>query len=109
MIVCFRTEDLGAFALYISNIKDKIASNVIGVVFKSIDYVFFILKEESGVIDFLVLLRVDYVLPNIVPKRFLANRIIKSIRVKAGVKAKIVKPLEALSLLLDYQAGDGAE
>ena len=107
MIVCFRTEDLGAFALYISNIKDKIASNVIGVVFKSIDYVFFILKEESGVIDFLVLLRVDYVLPNIVPKKFLANRILKSLRIKGGVKASLIKSGEALNLLLDYNCGDG--
>ena len=109
MIVCFRTEDLGAFALYISNIKDKIASNVIGVVFKSIDYVFFMLGEDEGLIEFLIILRVDYVIPNIVPKRFLANRIIKSMRVKSDIKAELVKPLEALNLLLDNKSGDGAK
>lgn len=109
MIVCFITEDLGAFALYIKNIKVKIASAVIGVVFKSVDYEFFILGQETDPIRFLVLLRVDYVLPNIVPKRFLADRILKSMRVKAGVKAEIVKPRKALDLLIDNNCGEGSE
>lgn len=105
MIICFETADADKVKDYIDRIREKISSQAIGVIFKSVDYEFFILRSEP--FNFLFILRVDYVLPNIVPKRFLANRIIKSLRVKGGVSASLIKPVAALNVLLDYRCGDG--
>jgi hypothetical protein len=110
MIVCFKTFDLDNFRDYIKKINARIDKNRIGIIFKSVDYEYFTLGEEApGLIEFLVILRIEYVLPNIVPRVFLVSRILKSLRVKGNVKVIAVNPREAFNLLIEYKCGDGAE
>lgn len=107
MIIAFKTADMDKFFSWVKGVNDVIKSNKIGVVFKTVDYEYFKLYKDAEVFYFLVLLRVEYTLINLIPRFLLVNRIKKSLEKKGGVTIELLKPVQAFSVLIDFGCGFG--
>ena len=108
MIIAFKTTDMNNFLEWNEKVQEKIKGHQIGIIFNKVDFDFFEIKEtdKEGNPVYLVLMEVSFILPNIIPRKFFTDRIKKSLARKGGVIAEMIKPKEALCLLIEHNCGE---
>lgn len=102
MKIFLRIDNINKFIVWFNERREKIEKERIGIIFNSLDFEFFNLRDYE---DFLVILAINYSLPNIVPNIILKKRIVKSISSR-GIEVKLFSPVEALELLLVNRCGE---